>query len=331
MRTRLSRTIVRTAPAWAVALSTGCATTGGSSSSSSAGSPPAVSGEPVLSTHIDARPAAVVNGRTLAWGDLKPALNEAAGALVLEERILDDQLLRALIDAGVTIGETERVAEQQLLLDSLDEDEDTAWRLLEQLRTRRGLGPVRYRALLDRNAGLRALVRDRVQVTSDMIARTYELVHGPKRQARLITVPTARDADRIRRQLVDGASFVELAVAESTDVSAARGGLLEPISRLDTAYPDALRQALYTLQPQGLSQPILLDQQFAILQHVRTFVDEDVPALGDVRDAMARLARLEQERLLMDDLARRLIADVAVTIFDRSLQDVWDRRRGAAW
>ncbi|MEE9130101.1 MAG: hypothetical protein V3T84_08790, partial [Phycisphaerales bacterium] len=43
----------------------------------------------VVSTVVDARPAALVNGRVVQWGELRPLLNEAAGAVVLQEVILD--------------------------------------------------------------------------------------------------------------------------------------------------------------------------------------------------------------------------------------------------
>ena len=36
--------------------------------------------DPIISTVIDARPAAVVNGRIVGWGELRPLLSEAAGA-----------------------------------------------------------------------------------------------------------------------------------------------------------------------------------------------------------------------------------------------------------
>ncbi|MCZ6542944.1 MAG: hypothetical protein O6768_04705, partial [Planctomycetota bacterium] len=42
----------------------------------------------ISSTVIDARPAAMVNGMVVEWGELRPLLNEAAGAEVLQEIIL---------------------------------------------------------------------------------------------------------------------------------------------------------------------------------------------------------------------------------------------------
>ncbi|MHC4102505.1 MAG: hypothetical protein ACYSW1_16675, partial [Planctomycetota bacterium] len=55
------------------------------------------------STMVDARPAALVEGRIVDWGGLQPLLNEAAGADVLAEVILDRMLEAELDDAGILI------------------------------------------------------------------------------------------------------------------------------------------------------------------------------------------------------------------------------------
>ncbi|MCA9297035.1 MAG: hypothetical protein KC983_10970, partial [Phycisphaerales bacterium] len=82
------------------------------------------------STPIDARPAAIINGRSISFGDLRDALSEAAGGLVLEEAILDAQLRRALADAGELITDRDRNAERERLLATLSDDPDQAARLL---------------------------------------------------------------------------------------------------------------------------------------------------------------------------------------------------------
>ena len=121
----------------------------------------------------------------------------------------------------------------------------------------------------------------------------------------------------------------------STDASASRGGLLAPMSRLDPSYPAAIRQAVWALDGAGeLSDPIMLTNGYAIVQLVREIeaareADADAPP-GANRAELERLVRLSQERILMDQLARRLMAGVSVTIFDDSLQDSWQRARRAA-
>ncbi|MCH6551869.1 MAG: hypothetical protein IH804_07640, partial [Planctomycetes bacterium] len=122
-----------------------------------------------VATVIDARPAALVDSKAVGWGELRPLLNEAAGAECLQEVILDRVLDTALADAGLMVGPDEVAAEQRQLLETLDRDPDVALRLLDELRARQGLGRTRFAGLLRRNAALRALVRDQVQVTDPAV------------------------------------------------------------------------------------------------------------------------------------------------------------------
>ena len=268
----------------------------------------------------------MVNGRSVTWGQLRPAMTEAAGAIALEEHILDQAVAAEIESAGLNITSDDLAAERKLLLESLNDNPDTAVRLLDELRDRDGLGPARFETLLRRNASLRALVRDQVQVMEEAIRRMYEIIHGPRRQARLIVVPDLAAALDVVARSMTGERFGDLAVQISADSSAARGGLLEPISRYDPAYPEALRKAMWALQSGEVSAPILLVDRYAVLLLVRT-IDGDGAQLEETRDALGRLVRLNQERLLMDQLARRLAGNVSVTVFDETLEDGWRRRR----
>ena len=122
-----------------------------------------------------------------------------------------------------------------------------------------------------------------------------------------------------------GVSFADVAVEMSTDSSAPRGGLLEPISAVDPAYPEALRQVLFNLNIGEMSDPILLDNKYAVIMLVKRIAPDEIK-LEDVRPALTRQVRINQERILMDQLARTMMADVSVTIFDDALNEAWSRR-----
>ena len=101
---------------------------------------------------------------------------------------------------------------------------------------------------------------------------------------------------------------------------------MEPVSRADPSYPEAMRKTLWSLKPGEISPPVLMDNQYAVIMLVKEIPGDDV-TFEDVRAEMDRFARLEQERVLMDRLARSLMTDISVTIFDESLKDTWDRTR----
>ncbi len=290
-------------------------------------SPPGAGGtgfEPV-STLVDARPAALVNGKSMTWGELRPTLNEIAGAEALQEVILDREIDRALGDAGITLPPDAAAGERKVLLESLSDDVNQAIRLLDELRDRQKLGKVRFEALMRRNAALRALVKDKVDITEEAIGRMHELMHGPKRQARLMVLPDLETAQAAINLVKSGVSFADAAVEMSVDSSASRGGLLEPISQVDPAYPESLRQTLWSLNPGDMSGPVLLDNRYGVLMLIKR-ISGDGSQVKEMKPALERMVRLQQERFLMDQLARKLLADVQVTVFDDELHESWSRR-----
>lgn len=233
---------------------------------------------------------------------------------------------QALVNADITIDGEDIARERKLLADTMSPDPNTAFRLLTELRSRQRLGDVRYAALLRRNAALRALVQRQVSTTESDLHRTYDLVYGEKRQARLITLNSLADArealDRIRR----GEFFGDVAVELSTDFSSARGGLLEPISREDTGYPVSFRAAIWKLPPGGTSDPILLDNLYTLIQLVRV-IEKDEVDFEEVRPDLIHLTRLNQERRLMEQLAGRLLSNVTIHFIDETLRKSFETDR----
>jgi foldase protein PrsA len=273
----------------------------------------------------DRRPPAMVDGAPIAFDALWPAVAEAGGGDALREVVLDRQLSLELTKRGIAVNEADAEAERTLLLESLSTDANAAARVLDELRRRDRLGPARFSALLRRNASLRALVRDQANVSEEAIAVAYDLTAGPKRQIRIIAAPSLASAESAAARVRSGASFADVAVEVSSDSSAARGGLLEPFARQDPSYPESLRAAAFALRPGEVSTPTLLSQGYVIATLVR-----DVPptnqSLEALRPQLERAVRLTQERLLMDQLARRLLRETRVTVFDDSLNWAWSGR-----
>lgn len=277
-------------------------------------------------TVLDARPPALVNGNPLYWDDLRPVLAELAGSEALQEVILDQKASEALASRGMAVSQDDIAGERKLLLESLSDDPNHAIRLLDELRDRQKLGKHRFEALLKRNASLRMLVKENVKVTEEAVQNMHELLHGPKRQARLMVLPNLEAAQAAINLVNSGISFADVAVEMSIDSSAARGGLLEPISRVDPTYPESIRQTLWSLNPGEMSGPILMADQYAVLMLLKR-VGGDGMRIEDARPGLERMVRIQQERLLMDQLARRLVQDTQVTVFDDALNESWSRRK----
>ena len=180
---------------------------------------------------------------------------------------------------------------------------------------------------------LRALVADQVTVSDDAVQRMYDRIYGPDYPARLIVTPTAIEASEAIQRIKSGEPFGVVAAEMSTDPSADRGGIIDPINTADPTWPQAIRATVEALmatgkvgQVGGVSDPILLDSGYAVLWLERTPARKQARRVASVRPEMERLVRVEQERLDMQREARAL-GGADVTVLDPSLD--WARKSRA--
>ena len=261
-------------------------------------------------------------GRPLGRARLEGMLMESAGPQALREALLDATLEERLEELDLTLTQEDILHERTTLLLTLDDDEDRATRLLETIRRREGLGPLRFSALLRRNAGLRKLVEDDVRPNEDAVRAAWDVRHGPRRVARVFVAPTLNECSEVIAKIDAGEEFGTLAAMKSTDASASAGGLLEPISRLDPSWPTSFRETLWTTPLGEISSPVLVDADYVLILPIEDLSGGDVTFEMDREDAERRV-RLAQERLLMDALARDLLDSVQVDIIDGDLDRAW--------
>lgn len=278
------------------------------------------------------RPVAAVDGRTLGRDDLWPRLAEASGGEVLDEMTLDLRLERECAGRSLTITDADTDRERTLLAQALADpkkpmEQDELDRVVQRVRVQRGLGPVRFAAMLKRNAMLRALVRNDVTVAPEAVDRAYRLRYGPTYKARVITRITAHDAAEALDRLNAGEDFSKVAAELSTDSSASRGGVLSPINLADTTYPQALRDALGKLRPGEMAGPIALSGSFAIIRLDEIVQPTNAPSPAEARPELEAQERLARERELMDQFARRILQGPGSKAIDPSLRWSTDSRR----
>jgi len=275
------------------------------------------------------RALAYVGGAPVHWQDLQAGLIEANGGQVLAEVILERMLAQRLAKQGAVITPQQIEAEKTLLIETLGgEDPDQSHRLLQALRQQRGLGSARFAQLLVRNAGLRLLVQDDVEISNAAIDQAYQFEYGPRYEARLIVAESLQEAADMVHRARQGESFIDLAIAHSTDLSRAQGGLIGPISPVDSTYPQAVRTTLLSLEPGEVADPVALDAGFAVLRLERKIQGQDV-VLDDVKDALAQRVRRRVERMLMQRLARTMLGEADVIVLDPRLHATWQRHHKA--
>ena len=274
----------------------------------------------------DAMPVAYAGDERVGWEDLRNTLIESAGGQALAELVLERMVAQRLAENNMTITEEQLDAERSIVTSaaSLSDDPNQALLDLKKLRERRGWGPVRYEAMLRRNAALRQFVQEKIRITPEAVRDAYELGYGPKYEARLIMTRTAAQAARLVKRARSGESFSDLAIEHSTDASRAQGGLLPPISLEDPTFPRAVRQMLAQLEPAAVSDPVMLDTGFAILKLERKIERQDIE-FDDVKQELELLVRRRAEAIEMQKLARQLLVEAKVTVFDPALNSSWRR------
>ena len=199
-------------------------------------------------------------------------------------------------------------------------------RVLNRLREVRGLGPRRYELFMRRNASLRKLVADEVNITEEMVNQEHERRYGRQVVIRLIVVPLLADAQHLLDRLEASDSFEDLAVRVSIHPSAGTGGLLQPFSEEHADVERVLREVAFETAVGQISSPIAMAEGFGLLR-VERIIDAEAVALADVREDLTRVARLRVEQLLMNLEARVLLEPADVTVLDAELDRQWQQRR----
>jgi PPIC-type PPIASE domain len=269
-----------------------------------------------------ASPVAYINGKAITDRDLKAPLVEAAGGTVLSELVLDRMIRERLERVSLTLTPEMIEREKSHMLATLSADPDDAVRLLEAMRTRRGLGDQRFESMLYRNAGLRLLVQDEVQIVPQLLRRAYELRYGERYRVRIIVAESMAQTSSLLVRARSGESFSDLASLNSTDPSAAQGGLLSPISPIDMTYPKALRQTLLKLEVGQVSDLIAADDRFIIMKLEETLIADPI-SFEQVRPELERTVRLEAEGQLMQQAARSMLTEAKVVVLDPALGKSW--------
>jgi parvulin-like peptidyl-prolyl isomerase len=276
------------------------------------------------------RPVAYLDAKPVTQDEVYRLLAGAHGGEALAEILLDRAVRDRLKQETLELTATEIDAEKTSLLKSLSPNPDEAAQLLQEMRAQRGLDAKRFDAMLRRNAGLRLLVRDEVQINAAAVNQAYQLRYGPRYRVRLIVSNKLDVLTKVRSDVLKGSSFTDEAIEHSTDASASQGGLLSPISPADPTYPKAIRDALSKLKMNApasrLSPAIALDSGYALLWLEAIQTPDDPPSIEAVRSDMETIIRADLERVRMRQLARTLIEQADVVVLDPAIDKAWKRQ-----
>ncbi len=248
--------------------------------------------------------------------DLWVALIELGGKEALDDFALNISLESELQSRGLEIYPKD-IQEEENLFFALDSNLNTD--MLTNMLQKKGIGNIRKKQLLWRNAALRKLIKDQVIITDDAVLRMFSIVHGAAYPSRIIVISTLDEANKIVKQLKSGIPFSDVAIEESIDSSAIAGGRVNPISIADPIWPSPIREVISTIDIHSISDPIFIGDRWVILQVT------DIPIVSnttfnDAEFEMRQLATLAQERFLMESLAQSLSEKNTIKIIDADLK-----------
>ena len=261
---------------------------------------------------------ALVGEKTIRQEDIWPALIELAGEEVVQDAINSMLIAVELEERSIQLRQHCIEQEWAYLLETdptLNQE-----RFKNQLK-KKGVGKKRLHDLLQRTSSLRLLIEDAVSVTEDQTRRMYEIVHGTKYPIHIIVLSTLDEANIIHQKLQRGGSFTELARANSIDPSAKLGGDIGSITMADPIWPEPIRKALPKLKLGTCSMPIFIGDRWAILSLSSIPTVSNVP-FETVETKMKHLAKLAQERFLMERALTTLQNKTTIQYFDTDIRRV---------
>lgn len=220
----------------------------------------------------DSSAVARVNGVTITKGELFDEMYSYVGEQVLDELILMKLIHMEAADRGVAVADADVDAELGKFAEQVGGLDQLHFLLFQQQMTLDD-----FAEQIRNNLLIKALMAPDVVIDEDDVKEVFEankdyFAEDEQVRARHILVETKAEADALRKQLLDGHDFAELAKEHSTDLgSGAQGGDLGWFGRGVMVAP--FEEAAFALAVGDISPPVQSDFGYHIIR-----VDEKADA-----------------------------------------------------
>jgi parvulin-like peptidyl-prolyl isomerase len=247
---------------------------------------------------------ATVNGSTISRDELAALCMKRCGDDVLDSVVNKSLILQACQAQQIVVtqkqvdDEIEQIAAKFSLSTPL---------YLKLIQDQRDIVPEQYMSdVIWPMLALRALARDKVQVTQSDIDKAFQAEFGPKIQVRMIAMTDADKANKIYQDAkANPDSFKLLAKQHSEDPSSASvEGLLPPIRRYGG--DDMIEKVAFSLQPNQISELFQVGNMHVCLQCVR-HINPTPPSVEQITEIQKGIRRE------MEDVKLREMADTLFT------------------
>lgn len=262
---------------------------------------------------------ALVNGEEISRNDLGRQCLWHFGEEVLESVVNRQLIEQHCQEKSIQVTEGDVQAEIHRVAKNFGLPVDQWLKLLENDRQ---IGPRQYaQEIIWPKLALERLAAPALQVSPQELQEAFELQFGPAVQCRIIV-----NTDRTKAQQAHAAAvanpddFGNLAKQFSEDASASSKGLIQPIRK--HMGDEVIERAAFALQPNQISEPLAVGNQFVILKCERHYPAQNV----NFEAVRERLAQAIRERKLGDEANKLLVqlqekAQVQNTFNDKQLQE----------
>lgn len=252
---------------------------------------------------------AIINGETISRQQLGEEARRRYGEEVLESLINKHLIQQECVRRGTEITHAEVDAEVERTASKWGISTE---RWLQMLRDERNIDASEYkRDIIWPTLALRTLVNDSIQVTQEEFDQAFVNQFGDSVQCRIIMVSDREKIYRLHAEAkADPPRFQVLAKEESEDeISASVRGIIRPIRR-HSGDPE-LEEVAFSLQPNEISEPQQIGDQWIILQCVR-----HIPGQTPSAQAMPFI-----RQQIEDQIRDRKIQPAAAELFQQLQRD----------
>jgi foldase protein PrsA len=273
---------------------------------------------------------AYVNGEPVYMDQLNQLLISGYGLAAAQQLVANELVRQEAQRKGLAVTDAEVEAEHQRTMDTMFStvsEPNQRQRLLEQLLKRNNVSQDQWNLTMRRNALLAKLADSQVQVAEEEVKEEFDRQYEQKVKVQHIQTATLADAQKVLKDLADGAEFTALVNKYSIGPTADKAGLLEPFGSRDTGTPPALRQVAMGMKKAGeVSDPIQVGTVFHILKLLAIIEPENVK-YEDVRARLAADVRKRKAVALQQDILQILIRGGKLQYVDPILKTQADQGR----
>jgi foldase protein PrsA len=259
---------------------------------------------------------------------LNQLLISGYGMVVAQQLVANELVRQEAQRKGLAITDAEVEAEHQRYMDALFPtvtDANQRQRLLEQLLKKNNVSQDQWNLTMRRNTLLAKLADNQVQVAEEEVKEEFGRQYERKVRVQHIQTASLADAQKVLKDLAEGAEFTALVNKYSIGPTADKAGLLEPFGAKDTGTPPALRQVAMGMKKVGeVSDPIQVGTAFHILKLLASIEPENVK-YEDVRARLAADVRKRKAVALQQDILQILIRSGKLQYVDPILKSQADR------